>query len=317
VRVFLTHCYRPSPPTASRRAPPLPRKAGEEPRVHGCRIKSGMTGSVGIWAGAGVAQAPLPSFTGEKGSKPKAWEVRSFPDSLLQTLTSHRFAAGPSSPAESGRGTACAWMPDQVRHDGLCRHWAGAGVAQAPLPFFTGEEGPKPKAWEVRVFLTHCYRPSPPTANAAGPSSPAESGRGTACAWVPDQVRHDGLGSRALGVQGGCSGRAGAGRAGAKKKPQPFRAGALRCRRGGGGGGRSPRGGVHAERPPRPGVPDLFAKFRILSGRPKNEAPRMRTEALRRQLPSPATISRPHLPHNLNQGFGKVPTRRPAKRRLL
>ena len=38
-----------------------------------------------------------------------------------------------------------------------------------PLPFFTGEEGPKPKAWEVRVLLTPVYRPSPPTRFAGGP----------------------------------------------------------------------------------------------------------------------------------------------------
>ena len=38
-----------------------------------------------------------------------------------------------------------------------------------PLPFFTGEEGPKPKAWEVRVLLGSVSRPSPPTRSAGGP----------------------------------------------------------------------------------------------------------------------------------------------------
>lgn len=52
-----------------------------------------------------------------------------------------------------------------------------------------------------------------------------------------------------------------------KKKPQPFRAGALRCRRGGGRGCRSPRG-VRAERRPRLGVP------KKMKGRPdKRNAP--------------------------------------------
>ena len=46
---------------------------------------------------------PLPLFAGEEGPKPKAWEVRVFSDSEVQTLTSHRFAAGPSSPVRTGR----------------------------------------------------------------------------------------------------------------------------------------------------------------------------------------------------------------------
>jgi hypothetical protein len=41
-------------------------------------------------------------------------------------------------------------------------------VSIYPLPFFTGEEGPKPKAWEVRVLLNPVYRPSP--SRFAGPS---------------------------------------------------------------------------------------------------------------------------------------------------
>jgi hypothetical protein len=41
-----------------------------------------------------------PVLTGEEGPKPKAWEVRVFSESGIQTLTSHRFAAGPSSPVK-------------------------------------------------------------------------------------------------------------------------------------------------------------------------------------------------------------------------
>ena len=52
-----------------------------------------------------------------------------------------------------------------------------------PLPLSAGEEGPKPKAWEVRVLLIPAYRPSPPKLR-LGPSSPAESGRGTGGAPV-------------------------------------------------------------------------------------------------------------------------------------
>jgi hypothetical protein len=51
-----------------------------------------------------VAADPSPVLTGEERPKPKAWEVRVFSESAVQTLTSHRFAAGPSSPAKSGRG---------------------------------------------------------------------------------------------------------------------------------------------------------------------------------------------------------------------
>ena len=47
---------------------------------------------------------PLPLSAGEGGPKPKAWGVRVFSDSGVQTLTSHRFAAGPSSPAKAGEG---------------------------------------------------------------------------------------------------------------------------------------------------------------------------------------------------------------------
>jgi hypothetical protein len=45
----------------------------------------------------------------------------------------------------------------------------GRALRKLPLPFFTGEEGPKPKAWEVRVLPTAVYRPSPPTRCAGGP----------------------------------------------------------------------------------------------------------------------------------------------------
>jgi hypothetical protein len=45
----------------------------------------------------------------------------------------------------------------------------GGGAQLIPLPLFAGEEGPKPKAWEVRVLLTRCYRPSPPTRFTGGP----------------------------------------------------------------------------------------------------------------------------------------------------
>jgi hypothetical protein len=47
--------------------------------------------------------------------------------------------------------------------------WRGA---KSPLPLFAGEEGPKPKAWEVRVLLTPVYRPSPPTASRRAPPLP-------------------------------------------------------------------------------------------------------------------------------------------------
>lgn len=87
-----------------------------------------------------------------------------------------------------------------------------------------------------------------------------------------------------------------------KKKPQPLRAGALRCRR---GGGRVPitAGGYRQNVLPAFG----FRKNLDLekSGQ-KNEAPRMRTGALRRQLPSKATISRPRLSHNPSERFGKA-----------
>ena len=48
---------------------------------------------------------PSPVLTGEEGPKPKAWEVRVFAEAGVQTLTSHRFAAGPSSPVKNGRGS--------------------------------------------------------------------------------------------------------------------------------------------------------------------------------------------------------------------
>src|SRR5687768_306246 len=40
----------------------------------------------------------------------------------------------------------------------------GGFTKENPLPSFTGEGGPKPEAWGVRVLLTQRYRPSPPTA---------------------------------------------------------------------------------------------------------------------------------------------------------
>jgi len=48
-----------------------------------------------------------------------------------------------------------------------------------PLPFFTGEEGPAAKRWEVRVFAADSARPSLPKPFGLGPPSPAESGRGS------------------------------------------------------------------------------------------------------------------------------------------
>ncbi len=50
-----------------------------------------------------------------------------------------------------------------------------AGAAELRLIFlsaFGGEEGPKPKAWEVRVLPTQRYRPSPPTASRRAPPLP-------------------------------------------------------------------------------------------------------------------------------------------------
>jgi hypothetical protein len=94
-------------------------------------------------------------------------------------------------------------------------------------------------------------------------------------------------------------------RAGAKKKPQPFRAGALRCRRGGGRGCRSPRGGECRTSSPLSGS----RKKSIGSGRlgsSINEAPRMCAEAPRRQLPFQATISRPRFLLTPVRRFGKA-----------
>ena len=52
------------------------------------------------------------------------------------------------------------------------------GPPSLSSPVLTGEEGPKPKAWEVRVLLTHCYRPSPPTASRRAPPLPRIAGEG-------------------------------------------------------------------------------------------------------------------------------------------
>ena len=46
----------------------------------------------------------------------------------------------------------------------------GGRPAFTPLPLFAGEEGPKPKAWEVRVCTVDSARPSPSHCFAAGPS---------------------------------------------------------------------------------------------------------------------------------------------------
>src|SRR5688500_2905470 len=50
----------------------------------------------------------------------------------------------------------------------------------SPSPAFRGRGGPTVKRWEVRVLLSPVYRPSPPIADATGPSSPLKDGRG---AW--------------------------------------------------------------------------------------------------------------------------------------
>jgi hypothetical protein len=68
-----------------------------------------------------------------------------------------------------------------------------------------------------------------------------------------------------------------------KKKPQPFRAGALRCRREGGGDA-DHRGGVRAERRRRLPVPQKNSG-RAKIGTRQTKRPGMRAEALRRQLP--------------------------------
>jgi hypothetical protein len=79
---------------------------------------------------------------------------------------------------------------------------------------------------------------------------------------------------------------------GQRKSPSPFGPGL--CGVGGRGGGDADhRGGVRAERPPRHRVPRKNRSCPDGGNRFINETPRMRAEALRRQLPFQATISRP------------------------
>jgi hypothetical protein len=56
---------------------------------------------------AGAAQTPLPLSAGEEGPK-RSLGGEGLYTRLRKTLTSHRFAVGPSSPAESGRGRIAA-----------------------------------------------------------------------------------------------------------------------------------------------------------------------------------------------------------------
>jgi hypothetical protein len=53
--------------------------------------------------GLAAIQTPLQSFTGEEGPK-RSLGGEGLYTGLSKTLTSHRSAVGPSSPAESGRG---------------------------------------------------------------------------------------------------------------------------------------------------------------------------------------------------------------------
>jgi hypothetical protein len=98
-----------------------------------------------------------------------------------------------------------------------------------------------------------------------------------------------------------------------RKSPSPFGPGL--CGVGGEGEGDADhRGGVRAERRPRPGVPKKKG-----GGADKRSAPEMRTEALRRQLPSQATISRPRLILYLKSAVrksGRAPPRETARRRI-
>jgi hypothetical protein len=52
------------------------------------------------------SQAPLPFFTGEEGPK-RSLGGEGLYTGLGKTLTSHRFAAGPSSPVRTGEGDRC------------------------------------------------------------------------------------------------------------------------------------------------------------------------------------------------------------------
>jgi hypothetical protein len=63
----------------------------------------GHLGRLGARPGARAVRSPLPFFTGEEGPK-RSLGGEGLYTRLGKTLTSHRFAVGPSSPAESGRG---------------------------------------------------------------------------------------------------------------------------------------------------------------------------------------------------------------------
>jgi hypothetical protein len=178
---------------------------------------------------------PLSRPDGRGGAQAEGLGGEGLADSAVQTLTSHRFAAGPSSPAESGRGVSRRYTERRGhtrpsaeragrlgsallswnRHPGLdpgstfftslprkekggCRiesgmtRWTasvrtGQTLAFFPSPVLTGEEGPKPKAWEVRVLLSQCYRPSPPTASRRAPPLPRKAGEGFHAATPSDE----------------------------------------------------------------------------------------------------------------------------------
>src|SRR5688500_2599330 len=111
-----------------------------------------------------------------------SWKPRS-PNSAAAASISRRRVLRPRSVRGSLSPLALAALPKvaigpPAREVEPVFSFAQAGVvAVDPLPFFTGEEGPAAKRWEVRVLLTQCYRPSPPKLR-LGPSSPAKSGRG-------------------------------------------------------------------------------------------------------------------------------------------
>jgi hypothetical protein len=63
-----------------------------------------------IQIGETATPTPLPLSAGEEGPKRSLGGEGLF-HNLSKTLTSHRFAAGPSSPAESGRGEKVGSQP--------------------------------------------------------------------------------------------------------------------------------------------------------------------------------------------------------------